>query len=81
MEIKKEDPSKVIIVPRPPRSMNGELVPLDPADVPENVEEEEVEVEEEQNESPALVDPGFGPLHNQVEGPAEGLAGGLPKVE
>ena len=82
MEIKKEDPSKVIIVPRPPRSANPELIPIDPVDAPAT-EEAEVEVEEvetEQPESPALTDPGFGPLHNQVDGPALGLAG-APKPE
>lgn len=84
MEIKKEDPSKVIIVPRPPRSMDPELVPLEPADAAENVAEEEVEEEEVTPVTPttALENPGFDPKNNQVEGPAAGLAGGpvgIPK--
>ena len=80
MDIKKEDPSKVIIVPRPPRSANPELIPIDPVDAAEIEEAEVEEVETEQPESPALTDPGFGPLHNQVDGPALGLAG-APKPE
>ena len=29
MKIKKEDSSKVIVVPRPPRSANPDLIPID----------------------------------------------------
>ena len=79
MHIKKEDPSKVIIVPRPPREMNANLVPLEP----ENAEAVEAEAEEEevaQEESPVVAGPGFEPMNNQVEGPALGLAG-VPKAE
>ena len=84
MHIKKEDPSKVIIVPRPPREMNANLVPLEPENA-EAVEAEAVEAEAEeeevaQEESPVVAGPGFEPMNNQVEGPALGLAG-VPKAE
>lgn len=76
MDIKKEDPSKVIIIPRPPRSLNHGLVPIEPAD------EAEEAVEEEETEAvdpiAAPEEPGFEPLNNQVQGPAQGLAG-VPK--
>ena len=73
MEIKRNDPSKVIVVPRPPRQANQELRPINPADAPS----EEEEVEQPDPNKPALeaIDPGCNPLNNQVEGPAQGLAG------
>jgi len=73
MKIKKEDPSKVIVIPRPPRQANQELRPLNPVDAPS---------EEEDEEQPAVeaIDPGCGPMNNQVEGPAAGLAG-VPAAE
>ena len=87
MDIKKEDPSKVIIVPRPPRQMNPELVPLEPV-VKEAEAEAEAEIAEEAAEAEiaeeaacqpapnaAVAGPGFGPMNNQVQGPAQGLAG------
>ena len=80
MEIKKEDPSKVIIVPRPPRSMDPELVPLDPADAAENVEEVEEEEVTPVTPTTPLENPGVDPKNTQVEGPAAGLAG-VPKIK
>lgn len=75
MDIKKEDPSKVIIIPRPPRSANPELVPIEPvADASDEVEAEAGEVIPE-TPITALEGPGIGPMNNQVEGPAQGLAG------
>ena len=80
MDIKKEDPSKVIIVPRPPRSLDPELVPInhaaEAAEAAETVEEEE---EATVVPPAALEGPGFGPLNNQVAGPAQGLAGAPKK--
>ena len=75
MDIKKEDPSKVIIVPRPPRQMNPDLVPLEPADVadPEAAEEEMEEVAE--TEVSEIIAPEIEPMNNQVTGPGMGLAG------
>ena len=32
MKIKRDEPSKVIIIPRPPRSNDQELVPIEPND-------------------------------------------------
>lgn len=76
MDIKREDPSKVIIVPRPPRQMNPELVPLEPVDVaePEAAEEAE-EVAQAEAEASEMIAPEISPMNNQVEGPAQGLAG------
>ena len=71
MKIKKEDPSKVIIIPRPPRSNNQEWVPL----TPEDAAQEEVDPSAQHVDPIIPVDPGFGPMNNQVEGPAAGLAG------
>ena len=68
MEPKKENPSKVVIVPRPPRSAKPELTPIDQAEPAAAA----------QNANPAALNhailPGE-PLNNQVEGPDEGLAG------
>ena len=76
MDIKREDPSKVIIVPRPPRQMNPDLVPLEPADVvePEAAEEAE-EVAQAEAEASEMIAPEISPMNNQVEGPGQGLAG------
>ena len=77
MDIKKEDPSKVIIVPRPPREMNAPLVPLEPA----VKNPEAVDMEDGPASAPvAVAGPDFAPMNNQVEGPAQGLAG-VPKPE
>ena len=73
MEIKRNDPSKVIVVPRPPRQANQELRPINPAEAPS--EEEEVEQPEPHKPTVEAIDPGCHPLNNQVEGPAQGLAG------
>ena len=72
MEIKKNDPSKVIVVPRPPRQANQELRPINPAEAPS--EEEGVEQPEPNKPTVEAIDPGCHPLNNQVEGPAQGLA-------
>jgi len=73
MKIKKEDPSKVIVIPRPPRSLNHEMEPLNPVDTAdEEVVAEQPEAHSQQVEA---VDCACGPLNNQVEGPAQGLAG------
>lgn len=74
MKIKKEDPSKVIVIPRPPRSLNHEMEPLNPVDT---ADEEVVAELPEAHNRPTVeaIDPGCGPMKNQVEGPAQGLAG------
>lgn len=68
MKKPKENPEKVIIIPRPPRANNQEWVPLNPEDAASQAEAD-----------PAAqhVDPiaPIGPLHNQVDGPVTGLAG------
>ena len=73
MEIKRNDPSKVIVVPRPPRQANQELRPINPTEAPSEAEE----VEQPDPNKPAVeaIDPGCNPLNNQVDGPAQGLAG------
>ena len=38
MKIKRDDPSKVIIIPRPPRSNDQELVPIEPNEQLEAIE-------------------------------------------
>ena len=69
MEIKKEDPSKVVIIPRPPRCASPDLAPIN-ASAPAATQ---------QNANPA--EPNHVPVapsnppKNQVEGPTEGLAG------
>lgn len=73
MEIKRNDPSKVIVVPRPPRQATQDLRPINPADAPS--EEEEVEQPDPNKPAVEAIDPGCNPLNNQVEGPAQGLAG------
>ena len=78
MKIKKEDPSKVIVIPRPPRQANQELRPLNPVDAPS--EEEDEEQPDPNKPAVEAIDPGCGPMNNQVEGPAQGLAG-APAVE
>jgi hypothetical protein len=68
MEPKKENPSKVVIVPRPPRCAKPDLTPIDqaaPATTQQNADSSEVN---------RAILPGD-PLNNQVEGPGEGLAG------
>ena len=69
MEIKKEDPSKVVIIPRPPRCASPEMVPID-ANAPVTAQPNASQVAPDN----APVAPAK-PLNNQVEGPAEGLAG------
>lgn len=69
MEPKKENPSKVVIIPRPPRCAKPDLSPIDQAEPAAT----------QQNAHPAApnrvpIAPGE-PLNNQVEGPDEGLAG------
>ena len=63
-----KSPSKVVIIPRPPRCAKPELTPIDQAEPAAAA----------QNASPAALNhtilPGD-PLNNQVEGPDEGLAG------
>ena len=73
MDIKKTDPSKVIVVPRPPRQANQELRPINPVD--STAEEENVEQPDPLNPEVEAIDPGCNPLNNQVAGPAQGLAG------
>lgn len=73
MEIKRNDPSKVIVVPRPPRQANQELRPINPTEAPS--EEEEVEQPDPNKPAVEAIDPGCNPLNNQVDGPAQGLAG------
>ena len=71
MDIKRNDPSKVIIIPRPPRSSNPELTPIDTP-----VESDSLADPLEGLDRPIqAVDPGCGPLNNEVESPAETLAG------
>ena len=71
MDIKRNDPSKVIIIPRPPRSSNPELTPIDTP-----VESDSLADPLEGLDRPIqAVAPGCGPLNNAVEGPAETLAG------
>ena len=72
MNIKKENPSKVIVVPRPPRSANPDLVPIDNPEAATAPGASRKPLE--------AVDPGCGPKNNQVMGPEEGLAG-LPTAE
>ena len=77
MKKPKENPEKVIIIPRPPRASNQEWVPVTPEDVATPAEADPAA----QRVGPvAPVDPGCGPMHNQVEGPATGLAG-VPSEE
>jgi len=69
MEPKKENPSKVVIVPRPPRCAKPDMTPIDqaaPSAAPQNADPVALN---------HVVLPGE-PLNNQVEGPVEGLAGG-----
>ena len=68
MEPKKENPSKVVIIPRPPRCARPELTPIDQA----------APAATQQNADPAAPNRAIlpsDPLNNQVEGPDEGLAG------
>lgn len=72
MNIKKENPSKVVVVPRPPRSANPDLVPIN---------NPEATAEPGASRQPIeAVDSGCGPMNNQVTGPEDGLAG-LPTAE
>ena len=69
MDVKKENPSKVVIIPRPPRCANPGTTVIDSS----------APVVSQQTAEPAApcqqpVAPG-NPLNNQVEGPTEGLAG------
>lgn len=68
MEPKKETPSKVVIIPRPPRCANPDLTPIE-SNAPSATQ---------QNANPAPVNRETitppAPLNNQVEGPTEGLA-------
>ena len=67
MEVKKETPSKVVIIPRPPRCAAPDQTPIDsaaPATAQPQAESCECET----------VAPGE-TLNNQVQGPNEGLAG------
>ena len=69
MEIKKEDPSKVVIIPRPPRCASPDLAPINasaPAATQQNANPAEP------NHVPVAP---ANPVNNQVEGPTEGLAG------
>ena len=76
MDIKRNDPSKVIVVPRPPRSANPDLVPIDtPVDADPVEADPLADPLEGPNRPIQAVDPGCGPLNNEVEGPAETLAG------
>lgn len=74
MEIKKEiNPSKVVIIPRPPRSVNPGMAPAGPAGMagpgPSGIQPGP-------HDQPFVpVDPGTSPLNHQVDGPAGGLAG------
>ena len=69
---RKENPEKVIIIPRPPRANNQEWVPLNP-DAP--VAQEDGDEAEPHADPIVPIDPGCNPMNNQVEGPAQGLAG------
>ena len=73
MKKPKENPEKVIIIPRPPRANNQEWVPVNPEDV---ATQEEADPAAQQVEPIAPI----GPLHNQVDGPVAGLAG-VPSQE
>lgn len=69
MEPKKETPSKVVIIPRPPRCANPDKAPIDscaPAATQQNANPAEP------NHVPVAP---ADPVNNQVEGPTEGLAG------
>ena len=69
---------KVIIIPRPPRSANPELVPVDTPCPPCP---EQVANQAGPHDAPGTqLEPGVGPLNNQVTGPAEGLVG-VPKED
>ena len=71
MDIKRNDPSKVIVVPRPPRSANPDLTPIE-TPVEANSLADPLEGA---NRPIDAVDPGCGPLNNEVVGPDEALAG------
>lgn len=71
MDIKRNDPSKVIVVPRPPRSANPDLTPIEtPVEEVESLADPLSSV----NRPIEAVDPGCGPLNNEVVGPDEALA-------
>lgn len=61
-----EKKEKVIINPRPPKSMNREMVPIKPVCKEQSLE---------QPEEVVPVNPDSKPLNNVVEAPAQGLAG------
>ena len=69
-----EKKEKVIINPRPPKSMNPDLATIKPVCK---------ELPLEQPEEAVPVNPDCKPLNNVVEGPAQGLAGvpAEPEVE
>lgn len=63
---------KVIINPRPPKSMAPSMIPIEPVC---GAAPEGAVPPAPQPEPVVPVDPGCEPLNNQVEGPEEGLAG------
>ena len=78
MKIKKENPSKVIIIPRPPVAANAQCAPA--AEAACAAPEAAAPEAPAPAPAPGFVEPGAGPMNNQVQGPAEGLAG-VPKEE
>jgi|P1105metagenome_2_1110788.scaffolds.fasta_scaffold21400_3 hypothetical protein len=71
MDVKKENPSKVVIIPHPPRCANPGTTPID-SSAPV-VSQKDAAVPDQQPVAPG------NPLNNQVEGPTEGLAGASPE--
>ena len=71
MDVKKENPSKVVIIPHPPRCANPGTTPID-SSAPV-ISQKDATVPDQQPVAPG------NPLNNQVEGPTEGLAGASPE--
>ena len=71
MDVKKENPSKVVIIPHPPRCANPGTTVID-SSAPV-VSQKDAAVPDQQSVAPG------NPLNNQVEGPTEGLAGASPE--
>ena len=72
-----EKKEKVIIIPSPPRSSFEQWVPV----TPEDAEAHEAAQTPRPDEPVAPIVPDAGPVHNVVEGPAQGLAGAPAEEE